>query len=199
MSQGYEVNIGKTCNQLNLKGKNKFKIWHAIWNPIRANSKQQNQRGGNKMVRWDLFKEMESMSRGMNDVLRGIDSGRRSLEKVFYPELTGSGLPKLNVYQDEDNIYVEALLPGIKPEAMEMNVLRNTLTLSGERQVENQKEGQHVYHRRERGGGKFMRTIELPYSIDSSKAEATYKDGLLRVKLPKSEEAKPKKVLVKAA
>ncbi len=151
------------------------------------------------MARWDLFKEMECMSREMDDVLRGIDSGRRTLERVFYPELTGRGLPKVNVYQDEDNIFVEALLPGIKPEAMEMNVLRNTLTLSGERQVEIQAEGKPVYHRRERGGGRFMRTIELPYSIDSTKAEATYKDGLLWVKLPKAEEAKPKKVLVKAA
>ena len=151
------------------------------------------------MARWDLFKEMENMTREMDDVLRGIENGRRTFERLFYPELTGTGFPKLNVYQDEDNVYVDALLPGIKPEDVEMNVLRNTLTLSGERKVEIQKDGKHVYHRRERGGGRFLRTIELPYSIDSTKAEASYKDGLLRVKLPKAEEAKPRKVLVKAA
>ncbi|MBN2427261.1 MAG: Hsp20/alpha crystallin family protein [Deltaproteobacteria bacterium] len=151
------------------------------------------------MVRWDLFKEMENVSREMNDVLRGLENGRQSWEGLFYPEFTGRGFPKLNVYQDEDNVYVEALLPGIKPEEVEMNVLRNTLTLSGERKVETPVEGKHVYHRRERGGGRFLRTVELPYSIDSSNADATYKDGLLRVKLPKAEEAKPKKVLVKAA
>jgi HSP20 family protein len=151
------------------------------------------------MARWDLFREMENMSREMDDVLRGIETGRRTLERLFYPELTGRGLPKVNVYQDEDNVFVEALLPGIKPEDVEMNVMRNTLTLSGERKVDSQKEGKLVYHRRERGGGKFMRTIELPYNIDSTRAEATYKDGLLLVKLPKAEEAKPKKVLVKAA
>jgi len=151
------------------------------------------------MARWDLFREMENMSREMDDVLRGIESGRRTFERLFFPELAGRGFPKLNVYQDAEHVYVEALLPGINPEEVEMNVLRNTLTLSGERKVEIPKEGKHVYHRRERGGGRFLRTIELPYSIDSAKAEATYKDGLLQVKLPKAEESKPKKLLVKAA
>ena len=151
------------------------------------------------MARWDLFREMENLSREMDDVLRGFENGRTTLGRLFYPEFTGRSLPKLNVYQDEENVYVEALLPGIKPQEVEMNVLRNTLTFSGERASETSAEGKHVYHRRERGGGRFLRTVELPCSIDSTMADATYKDGLLRVKLPKAEEAKPKKVLVKAA
>lgn len=151
------------------------------------------------MARWDLFREMEKMSREMNEVFRGIENGRRTWERVFFPELSGSGLPKINVYQDEENVWVEAMLPGVKPEELEMNVLRNTLTLSGERKAESPNNGHPVYHRRERGGGKFMRTVELPYAVDSAKAEAIYKDGMLQVKLPKAEEAKPKKLLVKAA
>ena len=151
------------------------------------------------MARWDLFREMENMGREMNDVLRGIENGRRVFEKMFYPELTGRGFPKLNIYQDDDNVYVEALLPGIKPEEVEMNLLNNTLTLSGERKVDICQEGNCIFQRRERGGGRFLRTIELPYSINSTNAEACYKDGVLEVKLPKAEEAKPKKVLVKAA
>jgi HSP20 family protein len=151
------------------------------------------------MVRWDLFGEMENMSREMNDVFAGLENGRRTWERLFFPELTGRGFPKLNVYKDDDNVYVEALLPGIKPEDVEMNVLRNTLTLSGERKNEALVEGKHVYHRRERGGGKFLRTVELPYPIDSAEAEAVYKDGLLQVRLPKAEEVKPKKILINAA
>jgi HSP20 family protein len=80
-----------------------------------------------------------------------------------------------------------------------MNLLGNTVTLSGERlPVESEGSNSRTWHRRERGTGKFLRTIELPVEIDPDQVKAEYKNGLLRVSLPKAETAKPKKISIAA-
>jgi len=77
-----------------------------------------------------------------------------------------------------------------------MNVLGNTLTLSGERLPADAGGNGRTWHRRERGTGRFLRTIELPVEIDSERVKAEYRNGLLCVTLPKAEAAKPKKVSI---
>ncbi|NLC70392.1 MAG: Hsp20/alpha crystallin family protein [Desulfuromonadaceae bacterium] len=150
------------------------------------------------MRHWDLFSEMDNMKREMDDIFRRMDYGRRSFDRPFFPELGYGDIPRINIAQDAENVYLSALLPGVKAEDLEMNVLKNTLTLTGERKDVAAEGAKKVFHRKERGAGKFLRTIELPYEVDAAEAVAELKNGILLVTLPKSEEAKPKRVLLKA-
>ena len=84
------------------------------------------------MASWDLFREMESMTRDMDNLLRSFGAGR-GLEPSFAAAFGGRGYPRINLREDENNFYLEALLPGIDAKALEMSVLKNTLTMAGER------------------------------------------------------------------
>ena len=109
----------------------------------------------------------------------------------------GAAYPALNTWQDGDFAYVEAELPGLTIDDVEVYVLGNEITLSGERKLE---EGEGAaWHRRERSQGRFSRTLALSWDIDPDKVEARLQDGVLTVRLPKSESAKPKKIKVLTA
>ncbi len=114
------------------------------------------------------------------------------------PGLTFSSavvFPALNVWEDPEHVFVEAELPGLKLDDIELFVMGDVLTIKGERKdVAVEKAS---YHRRERGTGCFNRTLELPVSIKSDDVAATLRDGILLITLPKAEEAKPRKVEVK--
>jgi HSP20 family protein len=103
--------------------------------------------------------------------------------------------PALDVYEDKDKITVRAELPGMKKEDIEVSLDGNILSLSGERKEE--KEGQEGEpYRSERYFGRFQRSLTLPTRVQAEKIQASYKDGVLTVTLPKSEEAKPKQIQV---
>lgn len=104
----------------------------------------------------------------------------------------GVGYPAMNVWEDEGNCYVEAELPGMKLEEIEVLVMGNELTIKGERKIEEQKET--TLHRRERSYGQFTRTLTLPWEINAEKVEAKLHEGVLTIKLPKVESARPRKV-----
>lgn len=149
------------------------------------------------MRTWDLFKEMDQLHREMDGFFQGYGRGRL-LGPAFEPGLGLRRYPKINVREDADHVYVEALLPGVDPAKIDMNILGDTLTLAGERQAAGDEPGNgRSWHRRERGTGKFLRSIELPVVIVAEQVKAEYRDGLLRVTLPKAAEAKPKKISVK--
>lgn len=121
----------------------------------------------------------------------------------LFSELTGRGLiglgsgvfPAVNVSHDGDNIYVQAELPGLRAEDLDISVEGSTLTLRGERKPD---AAENVnYHRRERRAGKFHKAISLPDEVNADAVTAEYKDGVLRLVLPKAEHAKPKKIAVK--
>lgn len=105
--------------------------------------------------------------------------------------------PPLNVWEDKENVYAEAELPGLKLDDLEVFVKGAELTLGGERKEE-AAEGAG-YHRRERGMGRFSRTVRLPVEVNADKVEATLSNGVLNLKLPKSEAARPRKIEVKGA
>ena len=147
------------------------------------------------MRNWDLLREMSQMQRDMDEVLRGFGLGRL-FGPTFEPAFGLRGWPRINLREDGDHLYVEALLPGVDPDKIDMNVLGNTLTLSGERLPADAGGNGRTWHRRERGTGRFLRTIELPVEIDSERVKAEYRNGLLCVTLPKAEAAKPKKVSI---
>ena len=101
--------------------------------------------------------------------------------------------PAVDVYQDNEQFTVYAELPGLKKEEIEISLNGDTLTIGGERKHEaNGDQG----FRTERYFGKFQRSLTLPVSVNSEKVNATYKDGILKVVLPKAEEAKPKQIPV---
>ena len=105
--------------------------------------------------------------------------------------------PAVDVYEDKDKITVRAELPGMKQPDIQLSVESNTLTISGERKREEERQQGDTF-RSERFYGRFQRSLTLPQPVDSGNIKATYKDGVLTVICPKSEEAKRKQIEVKA-
>jgi HSP20 family protein len=108
-------------------------------------------------------------------------------------QLLSGWTPALDVYEDKDSFLVKAELPGMKKEDIELSLRDGSLSISGERKSENKYEDAEVY-RAERFFGKFQRTVTLPTPVAADKVKAQYKDGILTITLPKTEEAKPKHI-----
>jgi len=146
------------------------------------------------MLNWNLIREMDHLRKEMDEMFRGAGFGPM-LETAFLPGVGTRRYPRINVREDADHFYLDALLPGVDAANLEMNVVGSALTLSGERVGVEDNNGR-TWHRHERGAGKFLRTIELPMEIDAAKVKAEYKDGVLHVTLPKAEAAKPKRIAI---
>jgi len=101
--------------------------------------------------------------------------------------------PAMDVHEDKDNVYVKIELPGMKKEDIEVSLHEGNLSISGERKSESQHKGAESY-RSERFFGRFQRTVALPSPVAAEKVKAQYKDGILSILLPKTEEAKPKQI-----
>lgn len=116
--------------------------------------------------------------------------------EVPRPLVLAPTFPPLNVREDADAFYLEAELPGLTEEQVQVSVVhRNQVVITGERKADEKAEGN--WHRRERVFGKFQRTLKLPAPIDAEKVEAKLENGVLLVTLPKAEEAKPRRISVK--
>ncbi|GAB4322153.1 MAG: Hsp20/alpha crystallin family protein [Candidatus Sumerlaeia bacterium] len=145
---------------------------------------------------WDPFRELEAIRREVDRVFNDVASGRWPLPRfAFLPGEAARAYPLLNISADEDNVYVEALAPGLDPQSINVEVVRDQLTLSGEKPGLKDVKPEDV-HRSERAAGRFMRSMTLPYEVDLSKATADYKNGLLHITLPKAEMSKPKRISV---
>lgn len=104
--------------------------------------------------------------------------------------------PALNVWEDEQNLFAEAEVPGLSLEDIELTVVGNELAIKGKRSPD-EREGV-TFHRRERGVGAFTRTLRMPVEIDAERVAATLEHGVLTVTLPKAETAKPRRIEVRA-
>jgi HSP20 family protein len=102
--------------------------------------------------------------------------------------------PVVDVFEDKDAYTVKAELPGLKKEEIEVSVHDGTLVISGERKLEQKTEGE--VHRTERFYGKFQRVIGLPAQVEANKVQAGYKDGVLTITLPKTEQVKPRQIAI---
>jgi HSP20 family protein len=146
------------------------------------------------LSRWHAFNpvwnQLSQLQSEMNRVFnRWGEQGLRALGGVAYPPV--------NVWEEQDNVYVQAELPGLRFEDLEIFVTgNNQLTLKGERRPHLPEKA--VQHRQERGFGSFVRVLTLPYAVDANHVEAKLENGVLLVKLPKHESAKPRKIAVKA-
>ena len=144
------------------------------------------------MATWDVFKELDNLKREIDEAFRGAGYNR-PFGATFLSPVTTRRFPLVNFSEDEGHVYVEALMPGVDPKEVDLSVLRNTLTISGERKPFVQKEGQ-IVHRSELGSGRFSRTLELPVDIDPNRVSARCSDGIMQITLAKAEHARPKKI-----
>ena len=110
--------------------------------------------------------------------------------------VTGRGFPAVNLWESDDNLFIEAEVPGLKAENLDVTVVGSELTIKGERPEEAAQQG--AFHRRERGVGSFTRVVQLPSEVNADRVEASLNDGVLLLTLPKAETAKPRKIKVTA-
>ncbi|MFO1489030.1 MAG: Hsp20/alpha crystallin family protein [Verrucomicrobiota bacterium] len=108
-------------------------------------------------------------------------------------QLLGAWTPPLDLHENKDSFVIKAELPGVSKEDVNVSIQDGTLTISGERRSEAKSEDTEVHHT-ERFFGRFQRTVTLPTAVAADKVKAQYKDGILTVTLPKTEEAKPKQI-----
>jgi HSP20 family protein len=104
--------------------------------------------------------------------------------------------PPMNLYEDNENLYLTTELPGLKENDIEINAEAQSIQIRGERKIASEGKDGH-YHRRERESGAFMKKIELPTRISIERVKAGMENGVLKLILPKAEEAKPRKIVVK--
>lgn len=128
-----------------------------------------------------------------------FDQLRREMLRLFEssaPSTAGAGVfPPLNVTQDAENFYVRAEVPGAKASELQISTVKNRLTIAGKREIPQEHE-RVSWHRRERAEGSFNRSVTLPADLDTERVEARYVDGILTLKLPKAEQAKPRQIVV---
>ena len=127
------------------------------------------------------------MGRLFSDFLGDFDTGSFADRRAC---------PGLNVWEDGDNLYAEAEVPGLRKDDLEIQVTGRQLTVKGQYQPDDDDE--RVFHRRERVTGSFTRLLTLPSDVDADSVEATVKDGVLSIVLPKAQASRARKIAVKA-
>ena len=138
------------------------------------------------VVRWDPSRELASME---------VDRLNRMFSNFFEP-LNRSWTPAVDIYETDDHqIVLKAELPEMKREDISITFENNTLTIHGERKLDESVKREH-YQRLERFYGQFTRSFTLPSTVDSARISASYKDGVLTIRLPQRDEAKPKQIEV---
>lgn len=151
------------------------------------------------MTQWNPFDDMENLRRDIDRAFEEFGIAQPASRVAFLPGQGPRRYPLINLLEDKENIYIEALTPGVDPQSLDVSVLRNRLTLSGEKVRIAAEVRPEAFHRSERASGKFVRTFDLPVEVDEARIQAEYKNGLLIVTLPKAEKAKPRQVSVRVA
>ncbi len=147
------------------------------------------------LIRWDPFRELEEISERLNRFFDRPDSRRRN-GKEFLTVVDWS--PAVDITETDGEFHLKAELPGVKKEDVRVTLEKGVLTLQGERKEEREEKGRKV-HRIERSYGHFVRTFAIPDMVDETKVKAEFKDGVLHLRLPKSERALPKAIEVVVA
>ncbi len=141
------------------------------------------------LVKYDPFRELRGLHDDMNRLFM------TNLSRGFDQEgfTSGAWSPSVDIFENKDNLVLEAELPGMKREDIELSIENNVITIGGSRKFEKKDEGDN-YHRVERSYGSFTRSFTLPQTVTSEGVTADFKNGVLRVALPKREETKAKQI-----
>ncbi len=151
------------------------------------------------MAQWNPFEDVEVLRRDIDRAFSEFGRGEGPSYKVaFLPGIGPRRYPLINLAEDKDELHIEALTPGVDPKSLNVTVMQNRLTLSGEKSPVGDVKPE-AFHRNERASGKFLRTLDLPVDVDDSNVQAEYRNGLLRVTIAKAEKAKPKQITVNVA
>lgn len=147
----------------------------------------------NWMARRDPMNELRNLQEDFNRVFGG------GLPRFFSNEetLSGNWSPRVDIYEDQNSIVVEADLPGLQPGDFKLSIENFKLTLSGERKFEKDVKSDDGWHRIERSYGSFTRSFALPNTVNVEAVNAEFRDGVLRVTLPKREEVKARQIDVR--
>ena len=146
------------------------------------------------IIKYDLFRELRSLQDEMNRLFMSNYSQRGASEEGFS---SGAWNPQVDIFENKDQIVLEAELPGMKPGDVNISIENNVLTIHGERKFE-KKDEKDNFHRVERSYGSFTRSFTLPPTVSSENANAEFENGVLRLTLAKREEAKPRRIEIKA-
>jgi HSP20 family protein len=148
------------------------------------------------------FDFLEEISRMRREIDRVLDDDRFSswtfpFSRIsFLPGRASRAYPLVNVSEDHDNIYVDALAPGLEPSTLNVSVSGDQLAISGDKKALPKSVKPELVHRSERSAGQFSRTLSLPYDVEGEKVKANYENGVLKIVLPKAEAEKPKQIQV---
>lgn len=145
-----------------------------------------------RLMKWDPLRDIETLHDRMNRVFN-------SALMVRFPEEErelGAWTPAIDITENEDHYLVTADIPGVSKEDVKVDFHDGMLTVKGEKRSE-EKEEKDNYLRVERSFGSFVRTFTLPETVEPDKIKATYKDGVLKLSIPKKADAKPKKIEIK--
>ena len=143
------------------------------------------------IVRWDPFRDLNILQDRMNRLFDDAGSTWRTDE----PAATTSWSPSVDIFETEGEIVVKAELPGIDRKDIQLNLENNVLSLRGERKFQKETKDDN-YHRIERSYGVFSRAFSIPATVDEERIRADYKDGVLKIVLPKKDQAKPKQIKI---
>jgi len=141
------------------------------------------------VIRWDPFAEFAGLNRALDRTFWGLGQGHVRQYNLTFP---------VDLSETEDQVTVKAMLPGVRPEDVEISVNDGILIVKGHARNEEKTEGEN-YYRQEIRYGAFSRSIPLPSRVNHEQADAEFKDGILTVKLPKAEEVRPKEIKIKAS
>jgi HSP20 family protein len=143
------------------------------------------------VVRWDPFRDLNMLQDRMN---RMFDDAGRTW-RTDEPAATTTWSPAVDIFETEGEIVVKAELPGMERKDIGLNLENNVLTVRGERRFTKETKDDN-YHRIERSYGTFSRSFSIPATVDEEKIRADYRDGVLKIVLPKKEQAKPKQIRI---
>jgi len=144
------------------------------------------------LTRWDPFRDLvtlqDRMNRLFDESVRNVRTGDEALSSATWS-------PAVDIYETDSEVVLKAELPEVNQKDIDIQVENNTLTLRGERKLDKETK-QENFHRIERAYGIFSRSFTLPSTVDQERIKADYRDGILRISLPKREESKPKQIKV---
>lgn len=144
------------------------------------------------LIRWQPFSDMVTLRQAMD---RLFDDS--FVRPARFTGLFGEGAETpVDMYQTDEEVVVKATVPGVKPEQVDVTITGDTLTIKGETKTEEEVKKEN-YFRQERSYGAFSRSILLPSSLQTDKAEASFENGVLTLTIPKAEESKPKQIKIK--
>lgn len=146
----------------------------------------------------NVFRELEDMHRALDNLRRQAPWERPFSRFSFLPGWQARAYPLLNLSEDKDAFYVEALAPGVDPESLDVSIQGNQLTIAGEKTANGKEEiKSDAYHRNERAAGRFVRSLTLDAEVEADQISAQYEKGILTITVPKAETAKPRQIAVK--